>query len=429
MAVAVVLPKIGMTMEDAVLTRWLLEDGASVDVGDAMFEIDVEKVLMEVEAEVAGTLRHLVGDCIRFLPGAVVAAILEEGETEVPEAITKDVANQWSEPAEEYRDAAEVREGREEPAADAPAAASEGPEEAAAPAAESDGGRVLASPIARRLAEEHGVDLASIAGSGPRGRVTEADVRDQLDGASPATDEVEVPADAEAAPAPAGTTTQYSGRRHFIGERMLQSLQRSAQLTLTSEVRVEEAVRMARGLSREWRGEGVVVTFTMLVVRAAALALREHPRLNARLADGQIVEGAEINLGIAIDDPGGLMVPVIRHADVRSLQEVAGEYAALARKVESNELSLDEVTGGTFTVTSLESTGVDVFTPVLNPPQAAILGVGRVRSQPVVEEGAIIAGQTAVLSLTFDHRVTDGAPAARFLDRVSQLLSRPYLLM
>jgi pyruvate dehydrogenase E2 component (dihydrolipoamide acetyltransferase) len=426
MAVPVVLPKIGMTMEDAVLTRWLVADGASVEVGDAMFEIDVEKVLMEVEAEVAGTLRHLVGDCIRFLPGAVVAAILEGNEAEVPEAIMDDVASQWSEPAEEYRDAAEVRESRDDAPAETPAPSEE--PAAAPPAAGGAGERVLASPIARRLAEEHGVDLASIEGTGPRGRVTEADIRARLDGGAATPTATDAAATAEP-PALEGTTTAYSGRRHFIGERMLQSLQNAAQLTLTSEVRVEDAVRMARGLSREWRGDGVVVTFTMLVVRAAALALREHPRLNARLSKGQLVESAEVNMGIAIDDPGGLMVPVIRHADSRPLQEVAADYAALARKVESNELSLDEVTGATFTITSLEATGVDAFTPVLNPPQAAILGVGRVRSQPVVEEGSIVPGQTTVLSLTFDHRVTDGAPAARFLDRVAQLLARPYLLM
>ncbi len=416
MAVAVILPKIGMTMEDAVLTRWLMPDDSAVAVGDAMFEIDVEKVLMEVEAEVAGTLRHLVGDCIRFLPGAVVAAILEEGDTEVPATISADVESQWSEPAEEYRDAADVRETREEAPAE--------PASAVAEPAQS-GERVLASPIARRIALDEGVDLASVAGTGPRGRVTETDVRSHLEGGAA----VEATPAAEVAAPTGDATAAYSGRRHFIGERMLQSLQSSAQLTLTSEVRVDDAMRMARGLSREWRSEGVVVTITMLVVRAAALALREHPRLNARLDNGQIVEVGEINVGIAIDDPQGLMVPVVRRADARPLQDVAADYAALARKVESSELSLAEVTDGTFTVTSLEALGVDAFTPVLNPPQAAILGVGRVRSRAVVEEGSVEAGQTTVLSLTFDHRITDGAPAARFLDRIAQLLARPYMLM
>ena len=426
MAVAVHLPKIGMTMEDAVLTRWIVPDGASVSVGDPMFEIDVEKVLMEVEAEVAGTLRHLVGDCVRFLPGALVAAVLEDGETEVPAGIRDEVASQWSEPAEEYRDAADVRETRGE-AGDTLAEAPAEPVAAVSPApasGDSPGQRVLASPIARRLAEEQGVDLAAIAGSGPRGRVTESDVREHLDGDagdSAVADEPE--------PEAREVTTAYSGRRHFIGERMLESLRTSAQLTLSSQVRVDDAMRMVRGLSREWRGHGVVVTFTALAVRAVALALSEHPRLNARLSDGQIIESAEVNIGVAVDNAQGLMVPVIRRADVRALREVAEDLSSLARKVESNELSLAEVTDGTFTVTSLETLGVDAFTPVLNPPQAAILGIGRVRSKPVVDSDRIEVGQVTTLSLTFDHRITDGAPAARFLDRVAQLLTRPYLLM
>jgi len=426
MAVTVHLPKIGMTMEDAVLTRWIVPDRANVSVGDPIFEIDVEKVLMEVEAEVAGTLCHLVGDCVRFLPGALVAAVLEDGETEVPAAIRDEVASQWSEPAEEYRDAADVRETRSE-AGDARAEAPAEPVAAVSPASASEasaGERVLASPIARRLAEEQGIDLAAIAGSGPRGRVTESDVREHLDrddGDSAVADEPE--------PAAQETTTTYSGRRHFIGERMLESLHTSAQLTLSSEVRVDDAMRMARGLSREWRGHGVVVTFTALAVRAVALALSDHPRLNARLSDGQIIESAEVNIGVAVDDARGLMVPVIRRADVRALRDVAEELSKLARKVESNELSLAEVTDGTFTVTSLETLGVDAFTPVLNPPQAAILGIGRVRSKPVVDSDRIEVGQVTTLSLTFDHRIVDGAPAARFLDRVAQLLARPYLLM
>ncbi len=175
---------------------------------------------------------------------------------------------------------------------------------------------MLTSPIARRLAEEHGVDLAAIAGTGPRGRVTEADVRARLDGAA-TTAPAAVPPAPEAAMK--AVSTPYSGRRHFIGERMLESLRSSAQLTLTSEVRVDDAMRMARGLSREWRPERIVVTLTALVVRASALALREHPALNSRLIEGRIVQSDTVNVGFAVDDERGLMVPVIHRADERPL--------------------------------------------------------------------------------------------------------------
>jgi pyruvate/2-oxoglutarate dehydrogenase complex dihydrolipoamide acyltransferase (E2) component len=428
MARAIHLPKIGMTMEDAVLTRWLVGDDASVSLGDPIFEIDVEKVLLEVEAEADGTLRHLVGDCIRFLPGAVVGALLDEGESEVPPAILDEVNGQWSQPAEEYRDE-EDDAPSPEPEPSPAEAVTEAPATPIGTVEAPSTERVIASPIARRLAAEHDLDLASVTGNGPRGRVTETDVRALLDGAAGAVVEAAAQAAAEPSLTEETAPIPYSGRRRYIGERMLGSLQSSAQLTLTSDVRVDDAVRMARGLSREWRPDRVVVTLTALVVRAVALALREHPALNSRLEEGQIVEGVEVNVGFAVDDARGLMVPVIRRADARPLREVAEDLVTLARKVESNELSLAEVTDATFTVTSLEAFGVDAFTPVLNPPQAAILGVGRVRSTPVVDSDRIEVGQVMTLSLTFDHRVTDGAPAARFLDRVAQLLGRPYLLI
>ena len=498
MAEAVHLPKIGMIMEDAVLTRWLVPDGATISRGDSIFEMDIEKVLQDVEADAEGTLRYLVGDCIRLRPGAIVACVLAEDELEVPAQMLAEVAAQWSEPSEEHREAGT------EPvvpsvvavagaAAAAPAAAPATPPLAtpplampppAAPAVAA-GGRVAASPFARRLAGQLGVDLGSVVGSGPRGRITEADIRALAEG--PSTNGAEAPA-AETATAPSGervvaspiarrlaeelgvdlATAQgsgprgrvveadvralaalpevladstaspaaegveaiaYSGRRRAIGERMAQSLRDSAQLTLSSELRVDEAVRMAGGLSREWRADRTVVTLTTLVIRAAALALLEYPRLNSRLDDGQIVGNEAINIGFAADAEEGLMVPVIRDAASRPLQEVAADFISLSRKTGDNELKAADVTDATFTVTSLESFEVDAFTPIINPPQAAILGLGRVRKQPVAGDDGVELGQVTTLSLTIDHRINDGAPASRFLGRVAQLLERPYMLM
>ena len=508
MAEAVHLPKIGMIMEDAVLTRWLVPDGATISRGDSIFEMDIEKVLQDVEADAEGTLRYLVGDCIRLRPGAIVACVLAEDELEVPAQMLAEVAAQWSEPSEEHREAGTEPAvpsvvAAAAPAAAAPAAAPATPPLAtpplampplampplampppAAPAVAA-GGRVAASPFARRLAGQLGVDLGSVVGSGPRGRITEADIRALAEG--PSTNGAEAPA-AETATAPSGervvaspiarrlaeelgvdlATAQgsgprgrvveadvralaalpevladstaspaaegveaiaYSGRRRAIGERMAQSLRDSAQLTLSSELRVDEAVRMAGGLSREWRTDRTVVTLTTLVIRAAALALLEYPRLNSRLDDGQIVGNEAINIGFAADAEEGLMVPVIRDAASRSLQEVAADFISLSRKTGDNELKAADVTDATFTVTSLESFEVDAFTPIINPPQAAILGLGRVRKQPVAGDDGVELGQVTTLSLTIDHRINDGAPASRFLGRVAQLLERPYMLM
>jgi pyruvate dehydrogenase E2 component (dihydrolipoamide acetyltransferase) len=165
------------------------------------------------------------------------------------------------------------------------------------------------------------------------------------------------------------------------------------------------------------------------VLRACALALREHPRLNARLDGAEIVVADEVHVGLAVDDEAGLGVPVVRHADRRSLQEIARAVADLVERTKERRVTPDELSGGTFTVTALDGSVVDAFTPVINPPQSAILGLGRVREVPVIEDGAVRSGRVAVLSLTFDHRVVDGAPAARFLGRVAELLARPYLLM
>ncbi len=210
---------------------------------------------------------------------------------------------------------------------------------------------------------------------------------------------------------------------------MLLSLQSMAQLTLSSETDVDDALRMMHGLNREWRREGVVVTLTALTVRACALALRDFRHLNARIEGDQIVPSPAIHIGIAVDLDQGLMVPVIRDADLSTLKDVSARIRELTDKARDGHLTLDDVSEGTFTVTSLETSVVDAFTPVINPPQAGILGIGRVREVAVFEGGAVVRSQRTTLSLTFDHRVSDGAPAARFIARVGELLARPYLLM
>jgi len=472
MPVAVHLPKIGMTMEDAVLTRWLVPDAATVTAGTSIFEMDIEKVLQDVEAESAGTLNHLVAAGLRLRPGAVIACITAPGE-EVPQSLRDTVSTQWSEPAEEYRDpatagAAPSTNGDSVPTTQPPTIASapllpavltppplspaidaRPPPESFAPApaatnptattATPTATRVVASPYARRLALQLGIDLTAVTGTGPAGRITEADIRavETAPPPSPPAPEPSPPSpeappsiDPEVSAAESLVEiTAYAGRRRAIGERMAQSLRDSAQLTLSSEVRVGEAVRMASGLSREWRGDRTVVTLTTLIIRAAARALRDHPALNSRLDGDRIVHNSAINIGFAADAAEGLMVPVVRDADSRPFQDVATDFVTLSRKTDDNELTAIDVTDGTFTVTSLESFEVDSFTPIINPPQTAILGIGRVRKQPVAGDDGIEVCQVTTLNLTFDHRVVDGAPAARFLGRVAQLLERPYMLM
>jgi pyruvate dehydrogenase E2 component (dihydrolipoamide acetyltransferase) len=410
-ASAVHLPKVGMTMEEGELIRWLVPDGETVVEGQPIFEMETEKVEMEVECDGAGVLRQLVAPGAKLEPGAIVGCLLAPGETEVPREILE----------------AFEQQGRTEPLAEEPAAhgAAAGSPEPGADAAVEPRGRIVASPLARRLAAEHGIDLAQLTGTGPSGRITEADVRGRMAQAV----EVSPQSDAAATPAPETGTMPYSGRRRAIGQRMRASLQEMAQLTLSVETTVEAATAMAHGLSREWREERVAVTLTALVARACALALREHPQLNARVELDQIVLEHEVHIGVAMDLTEGLIVTVLRDTDRRPLKAIATDLIALRERAQAGRLSLNDVTGSTFTVTSLEGLAVDAFTPVINPPQAAILGVGRVRDVARFEGERVVRARVTTLSLTFDHRVTDGAPAARFLGRVCELLDRPYLLM
>jgi pyruvate dehydrogenase E2 component (dihydrolipoamide acetyltransferase) len=217
--------------------------------------------------------------------------------------------------------------------------------------------------------------------------------------------------------------------RRTIAGRMHASLQEMAQLTITTEADVTELVRLRAQLIDEWQRDGPRPAYTDLVVKAAARALREHPRLNASL-DGDVIRLHEqINVGVAVALDEGLIVPVLRDADRLPLKRLARESAALVERARSGSLTFDDVSGGTFSVTSLGMYEVDAFTPIVNPPQAAILGVGRVRETVALSGRDVVARQVMTLSLSFDHRLLDGAPAAAFLRRVSHLLGRPYLLL
>lgn len=218
--------------------------------------------------------------------------------------------------------------------------------------------------------------------------------------------------------------------RAIIARRMLDSLKSTAQLTLTTEVNMEEAARLRTEVGPELaRRHGIHLTYTDLIVRAAALALRAHPRLNARWEDEGIRRLPDIHVGFAVALDEGLIVPVVRHTDHATLQQISASIRDLAERAHANRLRPEEVRGGTFTVTNLGIYDVDAFTPILNPPEAGILGVGRVRRCAVVAAEQIAPKLTMVLSLTFDHRIVDGAPAAQFLQHVKSILERPYLLL
>jgi pyruvate dehydrogenase E2 component (dihydrolipoamide acetyltransferase) len=372
MAHEITVPRLGWTMEEGTFGGWLKADGDAVREGDELFVLESDKATETITAIDAGILRIAasgprqsdvvkVGQCLGHLvaPG-------EEVSTAAP-------APRAARTGERETVSDEVRQ----------------PERT---------GRRAVSPRARCAARELGIDCSHLVGSGRSGRIVERDVRAAVTHA-PSTDRV-VP---------------LSPIRRLIAERMAVSARTAAPVTLTTKA---DATRLCELRERREAEGGITPGYTELIVSVAARALKQHPELNARWRDDAIVLCAGIHIGVAVDTPAGLMVPVIRDADRLDLGQLATQLLDLAERARSRRLRAEEMEGGTFTVTNLGMYGIDVFTPIISPPQCAVLGVGRVVAEPAVHEGQIVPRDRMTLSLTFDHRVVDGAPAARFLNDV-----------
>ena len=394
MAVEVVMPKFGLTMTEGTIQQWFKSEGDTIKNGEALFEVETEKVLYEVEAPADGTVAKLLYG---------IEAVVGVG---LPVAIIAEAGEEAAEVAARYADAAAAPAAA--PPEPAPVAA------AAAPAAPAEKrGRVPVTPAARKLAKEHGIDLSGVAGTGPRGRITREDVQKIIDSGGQAA-----PSPAPAATPAAAADIPLRGMRKVIAERMHQSLQGSAQLTISTEVDVTQLIDRRQEVRQEFN-----VTYTDFIVQACAHALKQHPRMNAALEGDIIRANTDIHVGLAVALDEGLIVPVVRDADKKSLKDIAAEAKTLAEKARASQLKLEEVSGGTFTVSNLGMYGVDAFTPIINAPQSGILGVGRIVEKPVIYRGEVTRRSMMVLSLTFDHRVIDGAPAGAFLQTVADLLA------
>ncbi len=392
MAVEVVMPKFGLTMTEGTIQQWFKSEGDPIKTGEALFEVETEKVLYEVEAPADGTVAKLLYG---------IEAVVGVG---LPVAIIAEVGEEVAEVAVRYANATAAPAAA--PPEPAPAAAS-----AAPTAPEEKRGRVPVTPAARKLAKEHGIDLSGVTGTGPRGRITREDVQKIIDSGGQA---------APPAPtvAPAAEDIPLRGMRKVIAERMQQSLQGSAQLTISTEVDVTQLIDRRQEVRQEFN-----VTYTDFIVQACAHALKQHPRMNASLEGNVIHAHNDIHVGLAVALDEGLIVPVVRDADKKSLKDIAAEAKTLAEKARASHLKLEEVSGGTFTVSNLGMYGVDAFTPIINAPQSGILGVGRIVEKPVIHRSEVTKRSMMVLSLTFDHRVIDGAPAGAFLQTVADLLA------
>ncbi len=435
MAVQVIMPKLGMAMTEGTVVKWLKEDGAPVKRGEPIVVVMSKKITYEVQSPADGVVRHVAQPKDVRGIGEIIGFITEPGEP-LPE-VTVGAAPAEAVPVEAAAPAA--------PAA-APAVKAEAPEREekvipASPAARrlakelgvdlarvrpsgpriteedvrryhEERTRIVASPLARRMAEEEGLDLAEIQGTGPGGRITEEDVLRAL----------------EKRAAPAAAPRQripFLGMRQAIAEQMVHSLQTMAQVTITAKADVTELVATREALAVRW---GRKASYTDFLVRAVVVALQKHPLLGAKLEGDEIVLPTEWNIGVAVALEDGLIVPVLRNADKLSVLQISDRIRDLAQRARENALNVDEVTGATFTITNLGMYGVDAFTPIINPPEVAILGVGRIFEEPAIVGGQIVPRSRMVLSLTIDHRIVDGAPGAAFLQTLVQLLEHPALI-
>ncbi len=407
MATRIDMPQLGLTMEKGTILQWLKAEGERVEKGQPVVLIQTEKVEYEVEAPGAGTLLKILAKEGAELPVGGPMGVLGQPGEDVSALLAG--ASVSAEPS-----TLRVPESRE-PRAESREAA------VGAPAVRGAGERVKISPVAKKLAQEHGIDIATLASTGPDGRIVREDVERAI-AAQAAAPEAARASEAAAVP----EVIPLAGIRKVIFDRMGQSWREAARVTLFADADMTEIVRLRREKGAEWeRRFGIVPSYSDLIHMAVARALREEPRINCRL-DGQSVRiRKDVNLAFAIDLGEGLVAAVIKDADKKSLGDLAKAAGDLAERARAARLTPDDMADGTFTVTNLGGVGVEYFTPIINPPQAGILGVGKIMEKAVVLGGGIHVRSMVTLSLVFDHRLIDGAPAAKFLAKVKGLLEQP----
>jgi pyruvate dehydrogenase E2 component (dihydrolipoamide acetyltransferase) len=449
MASDVVMPRLSDSMEEGTILKWLVDEGSEVKRGEPLVEIETDKANMTYESDTDGTLVEIVANEGDTLPiGEVIARIGEAGEApskEREEEREEQAAGQEAAAAEAEGDgkAAEAEEKAKQAKAKAGAAkealgeepATATAEERRAPARGDGDGRVKASPVARRMARDLGIELAELEGSGPGGRIVKADVEAaaKADGAK-APEREEAPEEAPAQPAErveAGAKGEVELQdltrlQQTVSRRMAESKATAPDFALSLEVDMTRCVELRERLKEV---ADPAPSFNDMVVKAAAMALREFPRVNGAYRDGKWELYSKVNVGIAVAAEDTLVVPTIFEADAKSLGEISREARALIQKVRDRKITPPEVSGGTFTVSNLGMYGIERFTAIINPPQAGLLTVGALLKKPFADErGRVSARDALTLTVVCDHRILYGADGAQFLARVRELLEQPLAL-
>ena len=460
MATQVVMPKLSPTMEEGQLSRWLKKEGDKVSMGEPLAEIDTDKATMEMQALGNGVLRKILINEGESAPLGQIIAIIGEPDEDISALLNQagQAATQSKGAAPEQATAASEEQPQEAAVAKdsstAQAAASAGPAKqqtasgngagaAATTAMTNQSERLIVSPLAARMAAEAGIDLRSLNGSGPGGRIVKRDIEAAMNAGQQHA--AEAPAQTpqrhlravEPSAQPAHAVAQdgaspyrdepTSVMRQTIARRLVTSIGPVPHFFLTTEIEMDRAAELRRSINE--LDPELKASVNDLIIKVAAISLIQHPQVNASFQDKAVryYERADIGVAVAIED--GLITPVVRSADRKSIREISREVKELAERARSRKLMPDEYTGATFSISNLGMLGIDEFTAVINPPEAAILAVGAMTPKPVVREGEVVARQMMRVTMSCDHRVIDGATGARFLQTFKKLLENPLLMI
>jgi pyruvate dehydrogenase E2 component (dihydrolipoamide acetyltransferase) len=410
----IILPKQGLQMVEGIITKWLVEEGEQVREGEPLFEMETDKLTITIDSTATGTMLKILHPAGDVVPVAETIALVGEPGEEIsissPEPEDQSSTSAESPAREKITPRAKWK--ADELGVETKTLSGSGPDGLIIEKDVVEASKKSATPLARRLADLHAIDIEQVPGTGARAKVVAEDVLSYSGKKSP-------PDDRE-------TRVPHSSMRRIIARRMKESLDTMAQANHQLQVDMTDTLK----LREQIRKAGTKVSINDIVLRCVAHALLEFPMLNAVFTDNEIIQKHYVNLGVAVATQNGLLVPVIRNADQMNLPQLAAAVRRAVERAKENALSVDDISGGTFTVTNLGMLGMDCFTAIINAPEAAILAVGAVKKQAVVmEDGSIQARDIMWLSLTYDHRIVDGAPAAEFLVRVKQLLENPGLLI
>jgi len=420
MATKVIMPKLSPTMEEGQISRWLKKEGDKVSMGEPLAEIDTDKATMEMQALGNGVLRKILINEGQAAPLGQLIAVIGEPDEDIASLLSEAPAQpqvQEQKETDSPPPAPDVAQPQPQLPNLAPA---NGRQPQAAP---SDSGRMIVSPLAARMAAEAGIDLRSLQGSGPGGRIIKRDIEAII---------------SKPAPAPAPSYVQQTGAtayrdepasqiRQTIAKRLVTSLGPVPHFFLTSEIEMDRAAEMRKGINA--LDPDLKISINDIIIKVAAAALIQHPQVNASFQEKIVryYEHADIGVAVAIED--GLITPIVRAADQKSLSQIAAEVRELAERARSKKLKPEEYTGATFSVSNLGMFGIDEFTAVINPPEGAILAIGAMSAKPVVRENEIVIRQMMRVTMSCDHRVIDGATGAKFLQTFKKILENPLYLV